>query len=330
MDPVELLTRTATHAQGLATHRGLLSNGVSRAGLSRAVAAGTVVRVRRRVYSLLALPGLPRYVVTDTGVSADYVVHVRAVLLSLGPRAAACRRTAAACYGWGMLVEPGRTVEVAVPHGRGRVAARGVRAVQKRAGAVSRRQVLSGMSPLLLTAPVQTVVDCALALPLLQAVVIADSALRAGDVTVEELRLAVTRLEGQAGAGRARRVVELCDPESGSVLESVLRVRMVLAGCEGFASQVLVRALRGQQLRVDFCFAAAGLVVEADGAKWHPDPARDQARDNALAALGWRVLRYTWSEVVHDHSRVVAEIVAAAGCGTPTLQLAEGSFAAAA
>lgn len=330
MHLVALLAETSVLTQGLATHRGLLRNGISRASLSRAVAAGTVVRVRRRVYCLTVLPPLPRYLVTDKGISPDYVAHVRAVLLSLGPRTAACRRTAAACYGWGLLVEPGRTVEVATDHGRGGVRALGVRAWQRRSGAVGRRRVLPGTAPLLLTTPVQTVLDCALSLPLLEAVVIADSALRAGDVTVEELRQAACSLGGQAGARRARRVAELCDPESGSVLESVLRVRMLLAGCAGFASQLLLRDLPGQHLRVDFCFEAAGLVVEVDGVKWHRDPARDQARDNALAALGWRVLRYTWAEVVHDHERVVAEIQAAAERGTPTLHLQGGSRAAAA
>lgn len=330
MDVVALIAANGMRTQGLATHRGLLRAGVSRASLSRAVAAGTVVRVRRRVYCLTVLPPLPRYLVTDKGVSPDYAAHVRAVLLSLGPRTAACRRTAAACYGWGLLVEPGRTVEVATDHGRGGVRYPGVRAWQRRSSAVGRRRVLPGTAPMLLTTPVQTVVDCALSLPLLEAVVIADSALRAGDVTVDELRRAAASLGGQAGACRARRVVELCDPESGSVLESVLRVHLHRAGCQGWASQLLLRDLAGQHLRVDFCFETAGLVVEVDGAKWHQDPARDQARDNALAALGWRVLRYTWAEVVHDHERVVAEIQAAVACGTPTLQLHGGDRAAAA
>jgi very-short-patch-repair endonuclease len=330
VDLAVLLTATAALTQGLATHAALLRNGVSRATLSRAVAGGAVLRVRRRVYSLTPLPPLPRYVVTDDGVSPEYFRHVRAVLLSLGPRAAGCRRTAAACYGWGLLVEPGRTVEVATDHGRGSISAPGVRAWQRRSSAVGRRRVLTGTAPLLLTTPVQTVVDCAMSLPLLEAVVIADSALRAGDVTVGELRQAAASLGGQRGASRARRVVELCDPEAGSVLESVLRVRLVLAGVTGLASQVLVRSVPGRHLRVDFCFQAVGLVVEVDGAKWHPDPARDQARDNALAALGWRVMRYTWADVVRDHQRVVAEIQAAVACGTPTLQRGNGSCPAAA
>ena len=131
---------------------------------------------------------------------------------------------------------------------------------------------------------------------------------------MEELRDAVARLPDRHGAARARRVLEGCDPECGSVLESVQRVRMLLAGLDGFATQVVLRTT--PVLRVDFCFAADRLVVEVDGARWHPDPARDQQRYNALAALGWRVLRFTWQEVVHDSSSVLATVRAAleSGC----------------
>jgi very-short-patch-repair endonuclease len=330
VDAAAVLAVTGSLTQGLATHNGLLRNGVSRAALSRAVATGSVTRVRRGVYAAAPLEPLPRFVVTERGVAPEYVRHVRAVLLSLGSGTSACLRTAAALYGWGMLVEPARTVDVVVKHGRGRVPGADVHAHQRRAVQVRRRRALADTAPLSVTTPVQTVLDCARALPLIQAVVVCDSALRAGDVTVPELTAAARALRGHREARRARRVVALCDPDSGSVLESVHRVRMVLAGIEGFTSQVVLRDVPGSVLRVDFCFEALGLVVEVDGVKWHQDPARDQARDNALAALGWRVLRYTWAEVVHDSPRVIAEIRAATVCGTPTFQVtsARGSEAA--
>lgn len=75
--------------------------------------------------------------------------------------------------------------------------------------------------------------------------------------------------------------------------------------------------------RVDLCFAAPHLVVEVDGARWHPDPARDQQRDNALAALGWRVLRFAWHDVVHDSARVLATVRAALAAGCSTVHLAD-------
>ena len=320
-----MIEQVGRSQQGLVTTAELRRAGVSRSRLSRAVAQGSVVRVRRHVYGLAPLDPLPRFVVTDDGVSARFVAHVRADLLSLGPSATACTRTAAALYGWGMLVEPARTVDVMVKHGRSRVNERRVHVVQRRSAARQQVTALPETSGLWATTPVQTVVDCALSLPLLEAVVICDSALRVGSVTVEELLRAAARLRGVRDARQVRQVIDLCDPGSGSVLESVLRVRMLLAGIEGFDPQRVIRDLPGLHLRVDFCFAASGVVVEVDGARWHQDVARDQARDNALAGLGWRVLRYTWAQVVNEPTHVLAEIRAAVACATPSFQLAHES-----
>jgi very-short-patch-repair endonuclease len=311
------LASASSRTQGLATRAMLRHHGVSDARITRGLASGALVRVRRRVYAAAPLPPLPRFVVTDTGVAAGYVQHVRAVLYSLGAGSAAAGRTAAALYGWGMLVEPSRTVEVVVAHGRGAVSAAGVRVAQRRSALTHGAALLPGVAPLRVTTPVQTVLDCGLALPLIEAVVVCDSALRAGAVTLEELQRAARALPGVRDAAKVRRVLALADPEAGSVLESVLRVHLLLDGIDGWESQLLIRDTPA--LRVDFAFRVVGLVVEVDGAKWHPDPARDQVRDNALAALGWRVLRYTWADVVHDADRVLAEIRAAVACGAPSL-----------
>lgn len=167
-----------------------------------------------------------------------------------------------------------------------------------------------------MTAAEQTVVDLALDRPLLEAVVACDSALRARGVTLAGLRAHVGRLRGRREAARLARVLDLADPECGSVLESVLRVRMVQDGITGFSTQLLISDHVGQHvLRADFAFAQARLVVEVDGARWHEDALRDRGRDNALACAGWRVLRFTWAEVVHEPAMVLAQIRAALASG---------------
>lgn len=305
-------------SQGLVSVARLRAAGVSRQALSAAVSTGDVTRVRRRVYALGPLPVLPRHVVTGDGVAPAYVAQVRAELLRLGSRAAAGGRTAAALYGWGLLVEP-RLVEVVVPHGW-HVRCKGIRARQRRSAARSLVRVLEGTTRLRITTACQTVLDCARELPLVEAVVVCDSALRAKAVTLEQLVRAAARLPGAEGAARVRRVLALSDPDSGSVLESVLRVRMSLAGIEGFVSQAVL-AVRPRTVRVDFCFPSAGLVIEVDGARWHQEPTRDQARDNLLAVFGWRVLRLTWAQVVHDHGQVLDDLRAALSA-TPSIHLA--------
>jgi very-short-patch-repair endonuclease len=221
-----------------------------------------------------------------------------------------------------MLVEPSRTVEVAVPHGSRRVGLASVKISERRGLSLESLEVLQGCDPLRVTSAAQTVLDCCRTLPLLEAVVICDSALRSGDVSVTELRRAVASLRGLHEAAAARRVLELCDPECGSVLESVLRVRMHLDGIAGFATQrVLLDAAGRHVLRADFVFEGERLVVEVDGQKWHQDVERDRRRDNQLAALGWRVLRYRWAEVVHSPDVVLREIRQAVGQRTDDCQL---------
>ena len=55
------------------------------------------------------------------------------------------------------------------------------------------------------------------------------------------------------------------------------------------------------------------LVVEVDGYGTHsPRLARedDYARDSALVAAGWRVLRFTYAQVLHEPELVAARIAA--------------------
>ena len=66
--------------------------------------------------------------------------------------------------------------------------------------------------------------------------------------------------------------------------------------------------------RVDFCFPASRLTLETDGRRWHDaEDARvfDRRRANACASLGWRLLRFTWAEVLHNPAYVVSTMRAA-------------------
>lgn len=317
----DIVATCGARTQGLVTPQMLRGTPLGSTVRSRAVADKALVRVRPGVYALGHLAPLPRHVVTEHGVAPAYVAQVRAVLLSLGGSATASGRTAAALRGWGLLVEPSRTVDVAVPHGRSRVRLKGVKVTQRRSIIRERVAALEGAEGLWVTSAEQTVLDCCTQLPTLEAVVAGDSALRAGEVSLERLREAGRTLRGVREAERVRRVLTLLDPECGSVLESVLRYRLLVDGVGGFGTQHTVRARDGQVIRVDFCFTAQGLVVEADGAKWHPDPGPDRQRDNLLARCGFRVLRYTWAEIVHDHARVVREILEARDLGRADFQL---------
>ena len=313
---VEVLQRCGARQEGLASARQLAAAGLVGGALARAVRAGAVVRVRPGVYGLGPMTGWPTFVVTDTGPAPAFVAQVRAVLLSLGPSATACGPTAACLRGWGLLREPVRTTWVARTRSARPVRLAGVHATRRRSAERELWRPCPGAEPLWTTTAVQTVLDCCRTLPLDQAVVVVDSALRSRQVDLPALEAAARRLPGRRGAARVRRALLLCDPESGSVLESVLRVAFVLADVSGFATQVLLTDAAGRRIRrVDFCFAAARLVVETDGRRWHPDPHRDRSVDNRLVAAGWRVLRLVWSEVVEDTATTVALVQQALASG---------------
>jgi len=315
--------RCGEATQGLVTAAVLRADGVTRSRLSRAVARGEVARVRPGVYATDRLGDWPVFQVTPEGVAAAFVQRVRAVLLNLGPGAAAGGSTAACLPGWELLTEPLRSIEVVVDVDRSRVRLPGVTAVRRRDRHVELVAPLPQCRGLLVTSAVTTVVDCCTSLPLLDAVVVCDSALRSGQVTLAELQRAAGRRRGRRRAGRLRRVLALCDPGSGSVLESVLRVRMVEDRLVGLSTQVVVRDAAGRYVRrVDFCFDRYRLVVETDGARWHTGAVRDQAGDNRLAAAGWRVLRFTWGQVVHDPGAVLALVRVALTAGSSDTHLA--------
>lgn len=161
---------------------------------------------------------------------------------------------------------------------------------------------------LVLTEPARTVADLARVLPLAHGVAAADSALRKRLVTAAVLLDVLHRGRGP-GAPERRAVAMLIDPRSGSVLETLLRVLLHEAGVEPPVTQHEIRARGVLLARVDFCWPARRLVVEADGFEHHSERAdyrRDRQRLNQLVSAGWHVLRFSWEDVVHRPEYVLA------------------------
>ena len=215
------------------------------------------------------------------------------------------------------LVADPTVLTVTVGRDRSRVARPGARVHRHDLSAEDRVQ----RHGLWLTTPLRTVLDLCRALPLAQAVAVADSALRRGLVTVEELVGAHSALPPAVGRGRVAAVIRLVDPGCGSVLESLCRVLLHLAGLAPPETQLEVRDSGGRWIgRVDFAWPAVRLVVETDGFAFHADRASyraDRRRGNALVLAGWRVLRFSWEDVVHSPDDVVADVRAALALGVP-------------
>jgi very-short-patch-repair endonuclease len=139
--------------------------------------------------------------------------------------------------------------------------------------------------------------------PTIVAFAVIESALHRGVVTKGQQR---ALLRGRPGdlLQRASRL-----SESGG--ESLLAFHLLALGLD-FRQQVNVNGVG----RVDF-LVGDRLVIEVDGAQFHTGPAfeNDRRRDAALSALGFRVLRFSYTQVERRPGEVVAAILAARARG---------------
>ncbi len=101
-----------------------------------------------------------------------------------------------------------------------------------------------------------------------------------------------------------------------SELEARFHELIWRAGLLAPTTQVAVPWRSASIGRVDAAYVEARLIIELDGRRWHSrdaDHDRDRRRDNEALCHGWRVLRFTWQQVVHDPAYVVATLRAALG-----------------
>lgn len=142
------------------------------------------------------------------------------------------------------------------------------------------------------------------------AVAATDAALRLRLLTPAGLAGVRTNLWGR-DAGRVGHCLGMVDPLSGSVLESVFRVIVVLAGMPPTASQYLLYGMDGRRIgRVDFWYALARLVVELEGDLYHRGTrlGEDERRSNAISALRYALLRFSWQHVFGDPDYVLGAV----------------------
>jgi very-short-patch-repair endonuclease len=141
--------------------------------------------------------------------------------------------------------------------------------------------------------------DLARRLPLTEAVAIADLALHAKLVALATL---------------CPRLRKYCDPASESVMESHLRMLLILAGLPRPQSQAVLRDSDGRPLgRADLYYPEARLVIEYDGANHRERLVDDDRRQNAIVGAGYSIRRFTAPYVLGAPQRVAAEVRAALG-----------------
>lgn len=150
------------------------------------------------------------------------------------------------------------------------------------------------------TVPLRTVLDCARVLPFDAGLAVADSALRARDVTSADLK-AAARLARGPGSRAVRRVAQYADGRAANPFESVLRA---LAIEEGFdLTPQLQITDSGLYAVVDLGSEELRLAVEAEGFEHHGTRRglrRDCRRHTELSVFGWSSLRFSFEDVMHE------------------------------
>jgi very-short-patch-repair endonuclease len=127
----------------------------------------------------------------------------------------------------------------------------------------------------------------------------ADSAANTGLIDTPTMELMLS------ASARGRRVLTLWDPRAESGLETYVRLALRSARFP-VRSQVVIAGIGRVDLPV-----GDRLVIELDGAAWHggiADFERDRARDRALIARGYVVMRATYRQVMFELPAIIEQI----------------------
>jgi very-short-patch-repair endonuclease len=209
--------------------------------------------------------------------------------------------SAAAHYGWEMKNPPARQT-VTVPRNR-KVSAERRQGVDVKWRNVPFEHVTwEGV-----TSKAWTVMDCAKTMPFDEALAIADSAMRHGDVTRAQLLLVAQQVPS-TGRAACLRVALAADGRAANPFESVLRaIALDVPGLD-VEPQVVISE-NGFVGRPDLVDRRRRVALEADSFEFHGRRKalkRDCERYNALVLCGWVVLRFTWEHVMLNPEYVAA------------------------
>jgi len=236
----------------------------------------------------------------------DFGTRAAALRLVLPPHAVPSHRTALWLHGLEVL---GRELEVTAPRGLHLVARPGLRTSS--AALPDSDLVLVGGAPV--SSAARAVVDNARTSSLVEAVAVGDAVLRSGAAEVADVQAVLESSAGLRGVRAARAVVPHLEPRSESLMESRLRMRLVLGGVPRPEAQLDVYDADGHVGRVDLHLD--GVVLEYDGRESRLDPGvfvAERRRQTRLAETGLEIRRFTSADCyVRPAAAVCGEVLRA-------------------
>jgi hypothetical protein len=286
--PREVVAELATRQWGVVSRAQLVELGVSAAGVDRWVRAGRLHVVHRGVYAV--------------GHRALRVEGRRlAAVLACGPGAVLSCRSAAAH--WELLRTEQTRVDVTTP--RTRRAIPGIRLHRSRSLDARDTTTHEGIP---ITAIARTLLDLA--------ATVRPDRLERALAQAERLQLydhhAITEVLARSNGHRGRARLARATAQEPKLTRSELEARFLAlvrrAGLPEPLANFILDAPDHPRLEVDFYFPTHNLVVQTDGWETHGTRAAfksDRRTDAALTAAGYRVMRFTYDDVVYDQDTVV-------------------------
>jgi very-short-patch-repair endonuclease len=298
---------------GVVARRQLLGLGLTPRRIERRIASGRLHPVWRGVYAV----GRPAL-----GQRGRWM----AAVLACGPGVALSHGSAAALWGFGAA--RGDMIDVSVPAER-RSRLRGIRAHRRTQAVLSDIAVHEGIP---LTSPVRTLIDLATRLRPMQLERAVNEADKLDRVRADVLHASLDEHRGQPGVVALRKLLDpLAFRLSDSELEQLMRPLARSANLPTPETKTWVN-----DYEVDFFWPELGIVVEADGLKYHRTPSQQRRaleRDQAHLAAGMWPLRFSHWQIAHDPAhvrRILRSAVArarVAAAGTRVVNLPPDSVA---
>jgi len=128
-----------------------------------------------------------------------------------------------------------------------------------------------------------------------------------------EIRRLIKRNRGRRGVARLRLILDELDPDTRRTRSDLERLFLRMCSRNELPRPEVNVPLEvdGRRLEPDFLWRDAGLIVEADGRRYHDTASafqHDRRREQRLQLAGWRVSRCTWEQVENEPRRLAGVI----------------------
>ena len=280
----------ARRQAGVISHGQLVHSGLSHARIDGLVRRRDLVELLPGVYSPRPVPGSMRQRMWAAALWSGGVIS---------------HRSAASL--WKFPIPPTTVVHVTVDDRRYRKHPSGVRTHRVPLGRLH-RTTFDGLP---ITDRARTVIDMLRTEAIDTARALLDRALQQRWLTEQELDADLRAGKGRTGNSQLK--VLRSEIEPGAQAESERRMHRLLrrAGISGWVAQYQVQLPIGTRY-IDIAFPEQRVAIEVDGRRTHDASSDrfedDRARQNELAALGWRVLRVTWTMITRRPETVLHQI----------------------